>query len=247
MNVKFYSFGLQANTMKEWILFQTIVRVVLICAFAQNTKIHIIVRIRFVEKNKIKMRGVMNDNPEELKELLIYPWHVLNTACEFGAIKCVKWLCGQYDLPDKTIALRNAVISDREEIVALLLTYKNQFDINYIDIYGHFILWYALDNIRILKMLVEAGATFSHRIVVFSSGHEKALIILMQHNRVYIYQNSPQWIWNLNIRVLKSKRACVSATIALLQILRINRVPKDLARHIAQSFFTKNKLGEGWL
>lgn len=178
---------------------------------------------------------------------MLCPLTTLNEACKFGDIQCVKWLCSQYDLPDKTIALRNAVVNNNEEIVALILTYKNQFDINYEDRFAWPILWYALDNICILKMLVEAGATFSHKIVDFSSRHEKALIILMQHNRVYIYQNSEQWLWNLKDRVVKSKRACVSATIALIQILRVNRVPKDLTRYIAQTFFARNKLGEGWL
>lgn len=195
---------------------------------------------------------LMYDNLEKLQTYLNrYPLlvtSVLDKTCFYNSKKCLKWMLTKFDIPDKTSVFYSALCNRRWDIATYLFKYKHQ--INFISNgAGVHILYSAIDHVVILKRIIDEGCTlnrYSSDMICSKCTNNDSIIILLQHDLIHIHENTPQPIQHLQDRVAKSKRACVSATIALLQILRVNRVPKDLSRHVAQSFFMIHHRGESW-
>lgn len=179
------------------------------------------------------------------------PKDALDCASKFGHLLCIEYIIKAYN-PPPGLEMHTAVSHGNYDALRLLIRLGR--DVNYRFLLGSTILFKVVQNRDLAEMLINAKADVNlcsgtntsplRRAGYF--GFRDSALLLLQHGAI-INEEIPDWVVDLKFQVDKSKRACISATIALMKVMRVKRVPKDLTKHVGHTFFNENKLGEGWL
>lgn len=179
------------------------------------------------------------------------PEDALYFASKFNHLLCIEYIIKTYNPPHGPEM--HAAVS-RGSFDALRLLVQLGRDVNYTQFSNTSVLFKVVHKPDLVKMLINAKADVNCSSTNISPlrkaslfGLRDSALLLLQHEAIVNDVEVYDWVFDLKVKVDKSQRACISATIALMRVMRVKRVPKDLTKYVARIFFNENKLGEGWL
>lgn len=164
---------------------------------------------------------------------------------------CVEWLISNRPYA-RTAGVTHAV--GHCLIIQLEIFLRYGASLNVRDEEGCTELHLAIYSKRIVKLLLDAKSN----IHVKNNNGENALdyailgyqfdisILLMMYGARANNNNPPQWVIKNQFIVDRGIRTRNRAFIALMYVLRVNKCPKDLTRHIAQRMFNETKCNDEW-
>lgn len=164
---------------------------------------------------------------------------------------CVEWLISNRHYA-RTSAVTHAVGYCMIPQLEIFLRYGAS--LNICDNEGSTELHLAIYSRRIVRLLLDAKSNLHTK----NNNGETALdcairgsqfdtsVLLMMYGARTTNNNPPQWAIKNQFIVDRGIRARKQAIIALIYLLRVNKCPKDLTRHIAKRMFNETKCDDAW-
>jgi hypothetical protein len=219
-------------------------------------------KIAISENDAGALRAIIPEgDPEVANRMLV-------SACADGNIECVKWILNNRH-PTEWCELHVAVSVGQTSSFSGVMYFDEQYEIvkcllergwnpNRPDIVGKNALHYGIVCHRMTEMLIQSGAHVDSRSAngdtplssAIRMNYEKSVRVLFQHgakDRGIYDTNKDVWVDKIRDTVLECKRRYVSATTAIMHVLRKRGAPKDMTQWFGKTYMKPHWRGDVWL